>query len=327
MTRIAIRAAGGVGADACTDLDLLAPGRAPRAADAEPVPLKALAKQLDAPVPRLVSRFTELATLGARAVLARHGAHAGLARHGALLPDTPLLLATGLGDVARTDGLYYQVMPPTSEMASPAQFATSGNNIPAFFVAQQAGLASRNFTISLEALSFERAVVLAHAELAAGMTTQALVGGVDETTVPRDFLVRRFPPAAEGRLGEGSAWFVLGSGDGPAIGELVDAWIAGPREAGETRPLARRIARSVGGDGEPVRVLPGCRCDAALIDACMERLPRATVSAYLDRTGTFPTTAALAMAASFARGAGMSLWLHVARDRLGRVGVLVWRTF
>jgi hypothetical protein len=317
VTGVAIRAAGGIGADASTDLDLLAPDRSARAADAAPVVLKALAKQLDAPVPRLVSRFTELATLGARAVLARHGG---------LPPETPLLLATGLGDVARTDGLYYQVMPPTREMASPAQFATSGNNIPAFFVAQQAGLASRNFTISMEALSFERAVVVASAELRSGMATHAFVGGVDETTVPRDFLVRRFPPAGDGHLGEGSAWFVLGGTAGPPVGELIDAWIAGPREAGDARALARRVAGSVDA-GEPVRILRGLRCDDALIGACIDALPRAASSIYLDRTGMFPTAVALAMAASFVRRDGASLWLHLARDRLGRVGVIVWRTF
>lgn len=273
-------------------------------------------------MPRLTSRFVQLAVLGAR--------HCVGQLDEPLAPATPLYLATGLGDVARTDALYYQVMPPRGEMASPAQFATSGNNMAAFFVAQQLDLLSRNLTVSQHDLSFEHALTLALDDMAAGIADTALLGGVDETTLPREFYVRRFLPGADRSIGEGSAWLVLGSAPARALGEVIGVQVLSAADnANAADDWAGRVAAVVHAlipVGAALTLLPGLRLTPAQSAALQSRLSHAVVCDYRDATGCLPTAAALAMAGTFAgTHRSATTYVHVNRDAAGRSAVIVWR--
>jgi hypothetical protein len=149
-----IRAAGGVVAAASGMVDSAGCGEAPLCVDAKPVALRALVAQVAPQVSRMASRFSQLAVLGAEDCLRRLDG----ALESELDANTRIYLATGLGDVAHTDALYYGVMPPRSEMPPPARFATSGNNMAAFFVARHAGLTSRNLTLSQAEMSLSNAL-------------------------------------------------------------------------------------------------------------------------------------------------------------------------
>lgn len=291
-------------------------------ADALPVDLRQSGSAHQVAMPRLASRLAQLAVAGARRCTS------GLAVP--LMPGTPVYLATGLGDVARTDALYYQVMPPVGEMASPAQFATSGNNMPAFFVAQQLGLTSRNFTISQQDLSFEHALQLALDDMAAGIATTSLVGGVDETTVPRDFYVRRYPLSDDRWIGEGSAWLVLGTVRTGAIGDVTAVSIGCASDDTDSGAWVRRtaavIAECIGGSAAVL--VPGARISAVQCAALGECLPQLDRVDYRRVTGCTPTAVALAMAGSFAdRMAAVSAFVHVNCDTRGRTGVVAWRRY
>lgn len=319
--RAYIHAADGIGPNATplAAFDHAAPLRA----DAVPVDLRQTADARRMAMPRLASRLAQLAVTGARLCASRLASP--------LMPGTPVYLATGLGDVARTDALYYQVMPPLSEMASPAQFATSGNNMPAFFVAQQLGLRSRNFTISQQDLSFEYALQLALDDMAAGIATTSLVGGVDETTVPRAFYVRRYPLSADRWIGEGSAWLVLGTAQTGAIGEVAAVSVGAMQDDTEPGTWARRTAAVVEQviDGDALAVLmPGGRVSAARSAALGRCLPQLPLVDYRGVAGCTPVAAALAMAGSFACAprAG-SAFVHVNCDTRGRTALIAWRRY
>lgn len=210
----------------------------------------------------------------------------------------------------------------------PARFASSGNNMAAFFVARQAGLASRNMTVSLEELSFEQALRMACDDLAAGAMPAALVGAVDESTTPREFYVRRFPLAHDRAIGEGSAWVLLGADAAGAnggiepIGEILDVAVCGPG-TGENDRLAE-ITGPLSYD--PVVLLPGCRVDASDPPEPM-RHPYGR-HRYLQFTGCFPTAVGLALAGTFqAAWSNTTTFVHWNRDAMGRYGALAWRVY
>lgn len=288
--------------------------------DAAPAPLKPLLKDRAIRIPRVASRFAELAVLGAHACLQNVRA--------ALPSDTRLYLATGLGDVARTDALYYQVMPPSGEVASPAHFATSGNNMAGFFVAQFAGLRARNLTVCADALSLERALLSARSDLQHGATQSALVGSVEETTVPREFYVRRFALHDDQCIGEASGWFVLNTAADDAIGELLDARIwptpAGTLDAATMVPaIADYLRRWTAPDATAI-LLAGCRLEATDAHRIAHHAKLATAPDYLSRTGVFPTAVTLAMIEAL-QSASARTCVHVNRDNAGRTGIIVLR--
>jgi Beta-ketoacyl synthase, N-terminal domain len=321
--RAYFHAAAGIGSNAAPVLPLKALPIEKRSADARPLSLREIGKSIGIAMPRLISRFIELAVIGA--TLCARRLEVPLAR------NTPVYLASGLGDVARTDTLYFQVMPPNSEAASPAKFATSGNNLAAFFVAQQLGLVSRNFTISQLDLSLENALTMALDDLAAGVAKTALVGGVDETTAPRRFYRRRYPLSANRRIGEGSAWLVLGTEPRGAIGELIGVSIFATQAENDPREWADHVARAMQLLIDPkdaATLLPGGRISQAQADALLARWPTLRWHDYRDFSGCLPTAAALAIVSTFVeKPLVANTYLHVNCDAAGRTGIIAWRAY
>lgn len=333
---VGILAAGGVAAAARSLSEPAAHPLALLEADAQPIPLRALVAEAAPQVSRMASRFSQLAALGAADCLRR------LDRP--LPADTRVYLATGLGDVAQTDALYYGVMPPQSEMPPPARFATSGNNMAAFFVAQHAGLPARNITLSLAELSLECALEVALSDLAAGATSCALLGGVDETTLPREFYTRRFHVEFDQPIGEGSGWLVLGNsqqpGAGRALASLLGARIM-PAPGGvdrgawieQTVRVVEAFAENLGARAR-LCLMTGTGVTAperlALHRALRQCWPACECLDYLCWAGRFPTAAAVGIAAIACAGTlpadARRTFAHVNRDRSGRTGVIVVET-
>jgi hypothetical protein len=333
-----VRAAGGAGAGGL-DLHEYASGRRPAlAADAAPVLLRVIVGGVAPRMSRMASRFAQLAVLGAASCLRQldRPPH----------PDTRVYLGTGLGDVAATDELYYCVMPPNGESPPPARFATSGNNMAAFFVAQHAQLTSRNLTVSQAELSFECALVLALSDLSAGATNAALVGGVDETTLPREFYTRRYPVAPDQSIGEGSGWLLLDSGRASAnlqrdaLGAISGVRVLPPRSP-DAAPWLDQVlgalddlgfAHLSSGDrgdcGTRLTLTTGCGIGTADIAALVARFPACEHHAYLAYTGRFPTAAALGVAGLFTRSRDRAqTCLHVNRDSAGRTGLVTLEAY
>ncbi len=307
-----LHAAGGMGPNGDLDLDLFDPSRAPLTADASPISLRALAKQLNTQTPRLVTRYVELAVLGAQQIKRP------------LAPSTRLYVATGMGEIVTVDALYHQIVPPQSEMIMPAKFASSGNNMAAFFVARQMGFMARNMTLSQEELSFEQTLRIVVDDLGADAMRSALVGAIDEAATPRAFYLSHFPFAREHCIGEGSAWVVLESQASGAIGELLDATVC-PLNADQHDCI--NAIRSIVPD-EPIIVMPGFRLTAAEIEALKQCIGAATHLAYLQYTGYYPTAVGLAMVGTFRKKwPSTTTFVHWNRDEFGRMGRLIWRVY
>ncbi len=307
-----VYAAGGMGPEGNVNLDIFEASRVPLAADARPISLRALAKQTNAQTPRLVSRFVELAVLGARRI------------DGPIAPATRLYVATGMGEIVNNDAMYHQVVPPCGEMIMPARFVSSGNNMAAFFVARQAGLVSRNLTVSLEELSFEQALRIACDDLAAGAMREGLVGAVDETATPREFYLRHFPFAHDHVIGEGSAWVLLGADPDGAIGELLDVTVTGPdaRRNPSTDDLRGMLS------GDQAILLPGFRLDAEDLLPLLRLTGATKHHRYMQHTGYFPTAVGLALAGTFqAQWSAATTFIHLNDDEFGRCGRLIWRVY
>jgi len=276
-------------------------------------------------------------------------------------PGTRLYVGTGLGDIGATDALYYSVMPPAGEAASPARFATSGNNMAAFFVAQYAQLTSRNLSVSQAQLSFECALDLALSDLSAGAADCALVGGVDETTLPREFYTRRFAVARDQPIGEGSGWLLLESGridaeridsgridaeridsgrtaanhERAALGAIRGVRLLPPPLSSDAAPWADQVVAGMAelglthlASGTGLTLMAGCAVGAADLAVLAARLPAAEYLDYLGYTGRYPTAAALGVAGLFVRH-----WprprtcLHVNRDDSGRTGLVALEVY
>jgi hypothetical protein len=316
-------------------------GKAPLCVDATPVALRALVAQVAPQVSRMASRFSQLAVLGAADCLRR--------LEGALKNEldaaTRIYLATGLGDVAHTDALYYGVMPPRSEMPPPARFATSGNNMAAFFVAQHAGLTSRNLTLSQAELSLECALELALSDFAVGAMRSALLGGVDETTLPREFYTRRFHVGADQVIGEGSGWLLLDAvpehNGVRALGAILGACVMPVPAAPDPNGLIDQVQRAsqvFAMDAlrtSRLVVLPGTGIGADELMALQRELgatgPAWKCHDYLGWSGRFPTAAALGITAMFGpivehEREGLTC-LHVNRDQSGRTGVIAFEVY
>jgi Beta-ketoacyl synthase, N-terminal domain len=336
-----IRAAGGVVAAASGMVDAARFGEAPLGVDAKPSALRAQVAQVAPQVSRMASRFSQLAVLGAADCLRR--LEGGL--ESTLEADTRIYLATGLGDIAHTDALYYGVMPPRSEMPPPARFATSGNNMAAFFVARHAGLTSRNLTLSQAELSLECALELALSDFAAGATRSALLGGVDETTLPREFYTRRFHVGMDQAIGEGSGWLLLDAvperNGVRALGAILGAGVMpSPTSSDSSNPIdqLRRAVRTFAADESPTSrlvVLPGTGIAADEWMVLHRELqaggPGWKCHDYLGWSGRFPTAAAVGIAAMFGpdmeHGREKLTCLHVNRDLAGRTGVIALEVY
>jgi len=337
--RVYVRAAGGTGPDAVDLREWVSGRRPPLNADATPAPLRAIVGEVSPRMSRLASRFAQLAVLGASSCL-RHVEHAP---H----PSTRVYLGTGLGDIAATDALYYCVMPPTCEAPPPARFATSGNNMAAFFVAQHAQLTSRNLTVSEADLSFECALDLALSDLLAGAVNTAMVGGVDETTSPREFYTRRYSVERGQPIGEGSGWLLLDCRRESAdpgrnlLGCITGRRLLSPQPLLPAALWADQVMDALTDLGFPnvapgssagrasrLTLTAGCGAREAEIAALTARLPAAARESYLPYTGRFPTASALGIAGLFARQQRQSqTCLHVNRDASGRTGLVTLEVY
>ena len=309
--RIFIHASGGIGPNADLNLDYFGHAALPLHNDAAPVSLRALTKPWALPNLRVASRFSELAVIGAVRCM----------QHDASLPSLSaaarVYLGTGLGEIVRTDALYAQVMPPSAEMASPLQFVSSGNNMAAFFVAQCAGLQSRNFTVSQGDLSFEAALSLAVGDLRAGACAEAIVGGVDECTTPRPMYWQRLALDPSQPIGEGSGWLRLATTRENAIGELLDVHTVAEDALAE-------VAQTYRAD----LLLRGGRVNSRLATHLAAQCGATEHCEYTSFTGPYPTAGALGVAGLFTHRHARALTaLHANLDGDGRAGLIALRVF
>ncbi|MGH8278844.1 MAG: hypothetical protein ACRETQ_04670 [Gammaproteobacteria bacterium] len=150
---------------------------------------------------RRIDRFVQLALMGSERC----------AQGGVLRPDCAVYLGSGLGPIGNNLTVQQQLI-RDRELPKPFNFVNTLGSSAGFHVARNLGLHGQNLFISRRGASFEAVLSAALADLALNVTRQALVGVVEEVTLPlQDHRRRqRWPDTA--LPAEGGDWWLLQTG-------------------------------------------------------------------------------------------------------------------
>lgn len=159
---------------------------------------------------RRVDRFIQLALIGS----------ARCAEAQAILPDCGVYLASAHGDIGISQDVIGRVV-DQSGLPKPLSFVNTVSNAASFYVAQNLDLHGRSCFAISQGFEFEAALRLARFDLEQQRGSQALVGCVDECTLPLAAHRLRLGLPADAALAEGSHWLLLSTDSGPGP-ELLD---------------------------------------------------------------------------------------------------------
>ena len=95
------------------------------------------------------------------------------------------------------------------QLPKPFNFINTLGSSAGFYVARNLGLQGQNFFISRHGASFEATLMAAFADFAAGAAQQALVGAVEEVTLPLAQHRQRLDLRDDAVVAEGSLWLLL----------------------------------------------------------------------------------------------------------------------
>jgi hypothetical protein len=221
-----------------------------------------------------------------------------------------IYVGTGLGEMDKCRGLFDQVMPPTSGMASPFDFISSSSNIAAFYAAKILGLSTRNLTISQDEFSFEYALKLAIDDLRAGAYNQAFVGGLDERSDVIDYQLRRMQIADNQILGEGCGWLYLKTNAEGALASIEDITFLRDdniTESSWVNAVADKLKHIEGN----IIILPGFRISDIACQALKQKISLSSFSHYTQYCGCYHTAAAFGIAEAVNNYPANSTLVHI----------------
>lgn len=189
--------------------------------------LKHLVKESTGRAVRRVSRFVQLALIGA-----------GRCVDGTNLePDTAVYISSCRGDTEVTGELLGDLV-KRGEMPGPLTFVNSVSNAACFHVASVMGLKGRSNFVTNYNDAITAAFKSAWIDLLRGETATALVGSVDGCSLPLSEHRERIGVTAETVVGEASHWFLLAAENDPRPGlallhplgnfpsrESLEAWL------------------------------------------------------------------------------------------------------
>jgi hypothetical protein len=182
---------------------------------------------------RRVDRFIELALLGSGRCAAGHR----------LVPDCGLYLGSGLGTMTSIIQSQEQLL-RERELPTPFNFINTLGNSAGYYAAKNLGLTGQNLFISRRGASLPAALTAAWLALELDVVRQALVGVVEEATLPLEEHRRRQGLPAGTAVAEGSHWLLLekdaGAGHSFELQHLAD-----PTEYAAALETARRQGASL----------------------------------------------------------------------------------
>lgn len=159
-------------------------------------PLKPLVKETTGRSVRRISRFIELALIGAGRASSPK------------VDDTAVYLTSGRGDIEVTASALsslYQL----GETPRPLTFINTVSNAATFYVAQCLGLRSSSLFISSRYFAFEMGIKAACLDLSLDRSQAALIGAVDIVTLPLSAHRQRLKLTKTAAVAEASHWLQL----------------------------------------------------------------------------------------------------------------------
>lgn len=147
---------------------------------------------------RRIDRFIQLALLGSARCVGERTLDTGCG----------VYLGSGFGPIACNVAVQEQML-RDHELPKPFDFVNTLGVSAGFYVAKNFGLTGQNLCISRPGASLEAVLTAALTDLALGAVSQALVGVVEEVTLPlMEHRLRREQPAGS-LAAEGSHWLLL----------------------------------------------------------------------------------------------------------------------
>lgn len=150
---------------------------------------------------RRIDRFILLALLGS----------AECAANATLREDCGLYLSSGVGPVGGNTQVQKQLC-RDHLLPKPFHFVNTLGSAAGHYVAKNLGMCGQNLFISRCGGAFQAALTVAAADLELGIVSQALVGAVEECTLPLDEHRRRQGLSSDLKMAEGSHWILIEAG-------------------------------------------------------------------------------------------------------------------
>lgn len=147
---------------------------------------------------RRIDRFIRLALLGS----------AECVKGRTLAPDCGLYISSGIGPVGNNI-VVQETLWKQRKIPMPFNFVNTLGSSSGYYVAKNLGLSGQSLFVSRRGGSFEAALDCAAADLECGAVSQALVGVVEECTLPLAHHRQRQELAEHVKLAEGSHWLLL----------------------------------------------------------------------------------------------------------------------
>lgn len=147
---------------------------------------------------RRIDRFIGLALLGSSTCAAKR----------TLAADCGLYLSSGIGPVGSNTQAKEQLFRDRL-LPKPFHFVNTLGAAAGHYVGRNLGLRGQNLFLTQRGDAFLAALLVAAADLELGIVSQALVGAVEECTLPLDEHRQRLCLAEEVQVGEGTHWMLL----------------------------------------------------------------------------------------------------------------------
>ena len=164
--------------------------------------LDPILKQLCREPFRRIDRFIQLALMGS----------ARCAAGQSLRKDCGIYLGSGLGPIGNNVVIQKRLI-HDHEIPKPFNFINTLGSAAGYYVARNLDLQGQNLFISRRGASLQAVLNMAMVDLALGVVSQALVGVVEEVTLPLAEHRRRQGLAADMLMAEGSDWLLLQNAD------------------------------------------------------------------------------------------------------------------
>jgi hypothetical protein len=177
---------------------------------------------------RRIDRFVQLTLLGA----------AECARGATLARDCGLYLSSGVGPIT-SNVLVQDAIHRDSRMPMPFSFVNTLGSSACYHVAKELELTGEAIMVARGETSFSAALACAHADLASAVSSQILIGAVEECVLPTErhrALLRRDESM---NVAEGSHWLLLERADDSTSVARVEDFADATFNGYESRDAAR----------------------------------------------------------------------------------------
>jgi hypothetical protein len=152
---------------------------------------------------RRIDRFIQLALLGSAECVQNQN----------LAPDCGLYISSGIGPVGNNI-VVQETLWKQKKVPMPFNFVNTLGSSAGYYVAKNLGLSGQSLFISRRHGSLEAALQCAQVDLELGVLKQALVGVVEECTLPLKQHRQRLELEDGAAVAEGTEWLLLEKGEG-----------------------------------------------------------------------------------------------------------------